>query len=168
MICNKNIHVPSVLKPNMVKLEFIQSWTLFTILVKFLWYHQYRPGIGQSDQMQLSFSYAFGFTEVSNYSLISGPIFKFNKIFSQLYTLQLQVYASVWMLWGFLVSCSVLRISYLACLTPFQTVLSSGPTSWSSCFCDDSPWMMWDFRFWNLVREMAADIWGSSNWGLVT
>ena len=55
--------------PRIVNLVLKQSWTLFTYLVKFLWCHLYRPGSCKSEQMQLSFNYAFGLTEMSNFNM---------------------------------------------------------------------------------------------------
>ena len=46
-----------------------------------------------------------------------------------------------------------------------QVVLSSGPKSWSPCFCDVSPWMMWDFRSyilweaWERVSGQSLQYW---------
>ena len=42
----------------------------------------------------------------------------------------------------------------LACLTSIPAVFSREPPSWSPFgFCDDSPWMMWDFRNWNWIYK---------------
>ena len=55
---------------------------------------------------------------------------------------------------------------FFLCLHP-HVVMLSGPIILKSLFCDDSPWMMWDFRSNTLWESWLQTSVSSSNWGLV-